>query len=150
MDRLTERNFVGDAYCPYCANKCSDYIDYHCPHCEFYAQQCEALAAYEDTGLTPAEIEELKAKSRQPILNAVNINGGAVFAEVEEQLNAELQEAVRILKNSPMFEGRVTIAIVIGDKGTDVRPILYKTKYTPRVQKSDSVPNLPGQMAFDE
>ena len=149
MNRHTDRNKYGGAYYPHCFKKC-DGVPENCAECEYTEELCEALAAYEETGLTPAEIEELKAKSRQPMLNAVNINGGAVFAEVEEQLNTELQEAVRILANSPMFEGRVTLAIVIGEKGTDVRPILYKTKYTPRVKKPDAMPTLPGQMAFDE
>lgn len=146
MNRHTDRNEYGGAYCPHCFKKCGG-APLDCAECAYIDELCETLAAYEDTGLTPAEIMQMK--SRQPILNAVNI-GGAVFAEVEEQLNAELQEAVRILKNSPMFEGRVTIAIVIGEKGTDVRPILYKTKYTPRTQKPDAIPTLPGQMAFDE
>lgn len=146
MNRHTARDRDGNAFYVECFEHCNGEPG-ECGNCKCTDRQCETLAAYEDTGLTPAEIMQMK--SRQPILNAVNI-GGAVFAEVEEQLNAELQEAVRILKNSPMFEGRVTIAIVIGEKGTDVRPILYKTKYTPRTQKPDAIPTLPGQMAFDE
>lgn len=146
MYRHTARNKNGNAFYPHCFNKCGGEGGdcYNCSVCE---QQCEALAAYEDTGLSPEQIAGLKS---QPIFNAINIHGGAVFAEVEEQLNAELQEAVRILKKSPMFEGRVTIAIVIGDGGRDVRPILYKTKYTPRKQNPDVVPTLPGQISFDE
>ena len=70
------------------------------------------------------------------------------FSEVEELLNDEIEKTLSILKKSPMFVGRVTLSIVISDKGKTIRPILYKTKYTPKESNSTDN-NIAGQMVFE-
>lgn len=67
MNRLTARNENGDkeAYYPYCFQE--DTCDgcgssKKCDVCGFSREVCEALASYEDTGLTPQQIQELKER----------------------------------------------------------------------------------------
>lgn len=64
MDRLTARNENGDkeAYYPYCFQE--DTCDgcgssEKCDGCGFSREVYEALASYEDTSLTPEQIQEL-------------------------------------------------------------------------------------------
>ncbi len=59
MERLTERNECGDAYYPEC---CECYYGKECNDCDYGEKICDTLADYEDTGLTPPEIMELKAR----------------------------------------------------------------------------------------
>lgn len=65
MKRLTAVSDVGEAYYPYCYRE--DTCDGEggtekCRDCEFSEKICETLAAYENTGLTPAEIVQLKER----------------------------------------------------------------------------------------
>lgn len=54
MDRLTRRSDTGNAYYPRCFEKpCNR----RCEDCLFDETICKRLAAYEDTGLTPEEID---------------------------------------------------------------------------------------------
>lgn len=56
MDRLTERDKkTGVAYFP----KCFDGCDGVCKKCNHETDHCETLAAYEDTGLTPEQIQAI-------------------------------------------------------------------------------------------
>ena len=87
-------------------------------------------------------------------MSLIKTNGGKYiaineedFSEVESLLNDEIGKTLSILKKSPMFVGRVTLSVVISDKGKTIRPILYKTKYTPKETNStDHV--VEGQMHF--
>lgn len=142
LNRLTASDEAGFCYFPECIERCGgDPKD--CANCEFIIKVCDALAAYEETGLSPEQIKALKNQAFN------NITLPAAFSETEEQLNNELTEAIRILNRSPMFEGRVTMAIVIANGGKEVRPILYKTKYTPRKQDPAQIP-FPGQTSLFE
>ena len=67
MERLTARNkrFPKEAYYPYCFQ--SDTCDGQgpsdkCDKCPLPYHICETLADYEDTGLTPEQIRELKER----------------------------------------------------------------------------------------
>lgn len=63
MERLTERNECGDAYYPQCYDHCmGEGASEKCNDCEYDKKLCDTLAAYEDTGLTPPEIRELKER----------------------------------------------------------------------------------------
>lgn len=84
------------------------------------------------------------------MINPTNISfNREQFKETEELLNNEINKTISILQRSPMFQGRVTIAIEISDKGTQVRPILYPTKYTPREIQEQS-PQNPNQITFNK
>ena len=61
MERLTKRNECGDAYYPECYERCyGEGVSEKCNDCDYDEKICDALAAYEDTGLTPEQIMELK------------------------------------------------------------------------------------------
>lgn len=65
MERLTAISENGKAYYPYCFRE--DTCDgcgssEKCGQCELSLKVCETLAAYENTGLTPEQIMELKER----------------------------------------------------------------------------------------
>lgn len=63
MKRLTAISDVGEAYYPYCyrADTCDGEGETEkCRDCKFSEQICKTLAAYENTGLTPEEVEKVK------------------------------------------------------------------------------------------
>lgn len=139
MNRLTQRNPTDNGYFfPECFERCGGNPK-DCSDCDFNIRLCEALAAYEDTGLSPGQIHKMYS------VNIHNPN----FADVEEILNDEISKVVDILRASPMFTGRITLAMEISNEGNSVRPILYPSKYTPKEQAASASP-LPGQITFDD
>lgn len=61
MERLTARNERGDAYYPECYERCyGEGSSEKCDDCDYDGKICETLTDYEDTGLTPEQIMELK------------------------------------------------------------------------------------------
>ncbi len=58
MERLTERGKKGFAYFPKCFEEPCNGGGCKKDDCEFLAQVCDRLAAYEDTGLEPEEIKD--------------------------------------------------------------------------------------------
>lgn len=63
MERLTKRNECGDAYYPECYERCyGEGSSEKCNDCDYDEKICETLADYEDTGLTPEQIRELKER----------------------------------------------------------------------------------------
>lgn len=63
MKRLTARNECGDAYYPECYERCyGEGSSEKCNECDYDEKICETLASYEDTGLTPEQIRELKER----------------------------------------------------------------------------------------
>lgn len=67
MERLTAISENGKAYYPYCFRE--DTCDgcgssEKCDQCELSLKVCETLAAYENTGLTPEQIRELKGRDK--------------------------------------------------------------------------------------
>lgn len=65
MKRLTAISESGKAYYPYCFREdtcggCGS--SEKCDQCELSLKVCETLAAYENTGITPPEIMELKER----------------------------------------------------------------------------------------
>lgn len=68
MERLTARHKNGnrEAYYPYCfrPDTCDgDGTSEKCDRCHFEKAVCERLANYEDIGLTPEHIRELKKRN---------------------------------------------------------------------------------------
>lgn len=63
MKRLTKRNECGDAYYPECYERCyGEGSSEKCNDCDYDEKICDTLADYEDTGLTPEQIRELKER----------------------------------------------------------------------------------------
>lgn len=62
MKRLTEQHYKKtDGYYMKCSEHCYK-EDFSCEDCEKFDELVDRLAAYEDTGLEPEEIIELKAR----------------------------------------------------------------------------------------
>ena len=76
MERLTAISENGKAYYPYCFRE--DTCDgcgssEKCDQCELSLKVCETLAAYENTGLTPEQVMELKERDTA---KKIEINAG--------------------------------------------------------------------------
>ena len=77
MKRLTAISDVGEAYYPYCyrADTCDGEGETEkCRDCEFSEKICETLAAYENTGLTPDQIQELKERDTAMQVEEVHLD----------------------------------------------------------------------------
>ena len=61
MDRLTEKNDETYFY-PHCFEEECIGVSEPCSKCEFEEKICIRLGEYEDTGLTPEQIRELKER----------------------------------------------------------------------------------------
>ena len=75
MKRLTAISESGKAYYPYCFRE--DTCDgcgssEKCDQCELSLKVCETLAAYENTGITPPEILELKERDTAKAVQKVD------------------------------------------------------------------------------
>lgn len=57
MERLTEKHYLGTDHYVTCSGNCN--VDMDCIECPSFDSLVERLAAYEDTGLTPAEVSAL-------------------------------------------------------------------------------------------
>ena len=57
MERLTEKHYLGTDHYMKCSGNCN--VDMDCIYCPSFDCLIERLAAYEDTGLMPRDIEEL-------------------------------------------------------------------------------------------
>lgn len=57
MERLTEKHYLGTDHYVTCSGNCN--VDMDCIYCPSFDRLVERLAAYEDTGLTPAEVSAL-------------------------------------------------------------------------------------------
>lgn len=63
MERLTEKNDETYFY-PHCLKECDGTYE-TCSECEFDAKVCMRIGKYEDTGLTPEQIMELKERDTE-------------------------------------------------------------------------------------
>lgn len=59
MERYTEKHYDGNGYYLVCSGNCETL---NCGNCDTLDKIVDRLAAYEDTGLEPEEIIELKAR----------------------------------------------------------------------------------------
>lgn len=66
MERLTARNENGEAYYKRCYESPCDGTGEACDDCNFIdIKVCEALAAYEDNGITPEQMREISDEYRK-------------------------------------------------------------------------------------
>ena len=59
MERYTEKHYDGNGYYLICSGNCETF---NCGDCDILGEIVDRLAAYEDTGLEPEEIEQLKGE----------------------------------------------------------------------------------------
>ena len=81
MERLTEKNDETYFY-PHCFEEC-DGAHETCSECEFDEKVCMRIGKYEDTGLTPPEIMELKERdtAKAAIITGYNCAIGCKVGE---------------------------------------------------------------------
>ena len=62
MERLTEKHYLAEDHYMKCSEDCN--VDMDCVDCPAFDKLIERLAAYEDTGLTPEEVNDVMAKAK--------------------------------------------------------------------------------------
>ena len=72
MERLTEKNDETYFY-PHCFEEECIGVSKPCSECEFEEKICIRLGEYEDTGLTPAQILELKERDTAKRVKLINV-----------------------------------------------------------------------------
>lgn len=88
MERLTEKHYLGTDHYMKCSGNCN--VDMDCIDCPSFDCLVERLAAYEDTGWTPEEIEQV-----------INVYGRGQALRTE---NALRLEAVKDISTDRMRE----------------------------------------------
>nr|DAD61061.1 MAG TPA: hypothetical protein [Caudoviricetes sp.] len=71
MERLTEKHYLGTDHYMKCSGNCN--ADMDCIDCPSFDRLVERLAAYEDTGLTPAEVHSMSGEwcAMMSVLNSI-------------------------------------------------------------------------------
>ena len=71
MERLTEKHYLGTDHYMKCSGNCN--VDMDCIDCPSFDRLVERLAAYEDTGLTPAEVHSMSGEwcAMMSVLNSI-------------------------------------------------------------------------------
>lgn len=99
MKRLTKRDTDGNAYYPECFHKCDGVgTSEKCNSCDLTDAICETLAAYEDVGLTPEQVEIAKGLALQVIENTIKENEKAISYCTADSAKEEIMEATENLK----------------------------------------------------
>ena len=99
MERLTQRSNFGTAYYPRCFEEPCIGDGCKIKDCLFDNTICERLAAYEDTGLTPAEVLSMSGEwcAMMSVLNSI----GGGYARLRELAEADKDERVVVLPCKP-------------------------------------------------
>ena len=85
MERLTEKHYFGTDHYMKCSGNCN--VDMDCIDCPSFARLVERLAAYEDTGLTPAEVISMSGEWHTMMAALNSIGGG--YARLRELAEAD-------------------------------------------------------------
>ena len=72
MERLTEKNDETYFY-PHCFEEC-DGAHETCSECEFDEKVCMRIGKYEDTGLAPEQIMDLKERDTAMEINEIHVD----------------------------------------------------------------------------
>lgn len=123
MKRLTARDEkTGDAYFPECFRKC----DGHCRECEAETDYCETFASYEDTGLTPEQVEKLsedlkywKNEARKQAATAGEIR--IVLAERLEEVRTDIAVSGQLLLVEDSELDRTILSWKISQKKSETK-----------------------------
>lgn len=122
MERLTRRSATGHAYYPRCFEAPCDGDGCKIRDCLFDNTVCERLAAYEDTGLTPEEIDmdhEAAETLRQ-------LCRGCDLDRLEELVEADKDERVVGLPVKPVLTPILSSMLYIIEDGDVYEDALYE------------------------
>lgn len=108
MERLTEKHYLGTDHYMKCSGNCN--ADMDCIDCPSFDRQVERLAAYEDTGLTPAEVHSMSGEwcAMMSVLNSIGS-----YDRLRELAEADRDGRVVVL---PCKVGQRVFALLDTDK----------------------------------
>lgn len=95
MKRLTEKHYGANDYYMACSENCAESVD--CTACPSFDSLVDLLGAYEDTGLTPAEIRSMRMD--MAIIRA--LFQGAEVEHLKALAVADKEGRVVVLPESP-------------------------------------------------
>ena len=98
MERLTRRSDAGHAYYPRCFE---EPCNRRCEDCLFDETICKRLAAYEDTGLEPEEIERSKLEIEAGCVKAIARTYGIDINRLRKLAEADRDGRVVVLPCKP-------------------------------------------------
>ena len=109
MERLTEKHYLGTDHYMKCSGNCN--VDMDCIDCPSFDCLVERLAAYEDTGLTPEEINDLASVREIPpeAEYAINKHADSIIERLDKLL-AQTDDDVRLRELAEADkDGRVVV-----------------------------------------
>lgn len=108
MERLTEKHYLGTDHYMKCSGNCN--ADMDCIDCPSFDRLVERLAAYEDTGLTPAEVHSMSGEwcAMMSVLNSIGS-----YDRLRELAEADRDGRVVVL---PCKVGQRVFALLDTDK----------------------------------
>ena len=96
MERLTEKHYLGTDHYMKCSGNCN--VDMDCIDCPSFDRLVERLAAYEDTGLTPENVEALKLSAMGKAIAEITEFDGLPIDRLRELAEADKDGRVVVLE----------------------------------------------------
>lgn len=121
MERLTEKHYLGTDHYMKCSGNCN--VDMDCIDCPSFDRLVERLAAYEDTGLTPAEVSAL-IKDWSDLCTTIGECGG--IDRLRELAEADKDERVMVLPVKPVLTPIISSMLYIIEDGDIYEDALYE------------------------
>lgn len=121
MERLTEKHYLGTDHYMKCSGSCN--VDMDCIDCPSFDRLVERLAAYEDTGLTPAEVSAL-VKDWSDRCTIVGECGG--IDRMRELAEADKDGRLVVLPVKPVLTPIISSMLYIIDDGDIYEDALYE------------------------
>lgn len=106
MERLTEKRYLGADHYMKCSGNCN--VDMDCIDCPSFDCLVERLAAYEDTGLTPEEVERSKLEIEAGCVKAIARTYGIDINRLRKLAEADRDGRLVVL---PFTRGRTLLCV---------------------------------------
>lgn len=123
MERLTKRGDTGHAYYPRCFEEA---CNRRCEDCLFDETICERLAAYEDTGLMPEEVNDAVVGSKLLAKSQLVSAFGVAAERLRELAEADKDERVVVLPVKPVLTPIISSMLYIIEDGDIYEDALYE------------------------
>lgn len=125
MERLTKRE-NGHAHYPRCFEEPCGGIGCRTEDCEFKVEICERLAAYEDTGLEPEEVNDAVVGSKLLAKSQLVSAFGVAADRLRELAEADKDERVVVLPVKPVLTPIISSMLYIIEDGDIYEDALYE------------------------
>lgn len=132
MERLTEKHYLAEDHYMKCSEDCN--VDMDCVDCPAFDKLIERLAAYEDTGLTPEEIERSKLEIEAGCVKAIartygiDINRLRELAEADKDGRLVVLPSNKALTNADRMRTATNqqLAELLYDNQKEICRLMYK------------------------